>query len=169
MNNKKQKMIPGFTEAGHVEKYGGVVTRAGYIVLWGADGSANCLIDVITSDPTMPNVCPRGAIQTGAAAEVAALSKERAWTAQAEAQGRTFYPLAIEAGGPLNARFHEFLQLLAVASSPSPAESQNEQLSWRLRCSASVRSASRELAQSFLPAPFLGLPLGVSTDVGPCP
>ena len=61
-----------------------------------------------------------GAIQTGAAAEVAALSKERAWTAQAEAQG--FYPLAIEAGGTLNARFHEFLQLLAVASSPSPAE-----------------------------------------------
>ena len=70
----------------------------------------------------MPNVCPRGAIQTGAAAEVAALSKERAWTAQAEAQGETFYPLAIEAGGTLNARFHEFLQLLAVASSPSPAE-----------------------------------------------
>ena len=36
--------------------------------------------------------------------------------------GLTFYPLAIEAGGTLNARFHEFLQLLAVASSPSPAE-----------------------------------------------
>ena len=53
---------------------------------------------------------------------MAALSKERAWTAQAEAQGETFYPLAIEAGGTLNARFHEFLQLLAVASSPSPAE-----------------------------------------------
>ena len=92
------------------------------IVLWGANGSAHSLIDVITSDPTMPNVCPRGAVQTGAAAEVAALSKERAWTAQAEAQGETFYPLAIEAGGTLNARFHEFLQLLAVASSPSPAE-----------------------------------------------
>ena len=28
------------------------------IVLWGANGSANCLIDVITSDPTMPNVWP---------------------------------------------------------------------------------------------------------------
>jgi hypothetical protein len=65
----------------------------------------------------MPNVCPRGVIQTGAAAEVAALSKGRAWTAQAEAQGKTFYPLAltfdfcpaIEASGTLNARFHEFL------------------------------------------------------------
>ena len=67
-------------------------------------------------------MCPRGAIQTGAAAEVAALSKERGWTAQAEAQGETFYPLAIEAGGTPNARFHEFLQLLGVASSPSPAE-----------------------------------------------
>ena len=67
-------------------------------------------------------MCPRGAIQTGAAAEVAALSKEPAWTAQAEAQGETFYPLAIEAGGTLNARFHEFLHLLAVASSPSPAK-----------------------------------------------
>ena len=73
------------------------------IVLWGAGGSANCLIDVITSDPlrwwfaccvdlvsqsydpAVPNVRPRGAIKTGAAAEVAALSKERAWTAQAEA------------------------------------------------------------------------------------
>ena len=58
------------------------------------------------------------------------LSKERAWTAQAEAQGKTFYPLAltfdfcpaIEASGTLNARFHEFLQLPAVASSPSPSE-----------------------------------------------
>ena len=30
--------------------------------------------------------------------------------------------VAIEAGSTLNARFHEFLQLLAVASSPSPAE-----------------------------------------------
>ena len=57
------------------------------VVLWGAHGSANCLIGVSTSDPTMPNIFPRGAIQTGAAAEVAALSKERAWTAQAEAQG----------------------------------------------------------------------------------
>ena len=70
----------------------------------------------------MPNVCPRGAIQTSAAAEVAALSKERAWTAQAEAQGETFYPLAIEAGGTLNARFLEILQLPAIAPSPSPDE-----------------------------------------------
>ena len=70
----------------------------------------------------MPNVCPRAAIQTGAAAEVASLSKERAWTAQAEAQGATFCPLAIVAGGALNARFHEFLQLPAVASSPSPSK-----------------------------------------------
>ena len=70
----------------------------------------------------MPNVCPRGAIHTGAAAEVAALSQERAWTAQAEAQGETFYPLAIEAGGALNAHLREFLKLLAVASSPSPSE-----------------------------------------------
>ena len=67
----------------------------------------------------MPNVCPRGAVQTGAAAEVAALSKERAWTAQAEAQGETFHPLAIGADGTLNARFHEFLQLPTVASSPN--------------------------------------------------
>ena len=64
----------------------------GFLWLW------YCPIGVITSDPTMPHVCPRGAIQTGAAAEVAALSKERAWTAQAKAQGGNFYPLAIEAG-----------------------------------------------------------------------
>ena len=37
------------------------------------------------------------------------------------------------------------------------------------RSAVSGRSASRELAQSFLPAPFLGLPLGMSTDVRPCP
>ena len=64
----------------------------------------------------MPN------LPSGAAAEVAALSKERAWIAQAWAQGETLYPRAIEAGSTLNARFHEFLQLLAVASSPSPSE-----------------------------------------------
>ena len=49
-------------------------------------------------------------------------SKERAWTAQAEAQGETFFPLAVEAGGTLNARFHEFLQIIAVAYFPSPSE-----------------------------------------------
>ena len=113
----RQRYVLIFGKAGWCKLLPGSVQS-----LWGANGSAHSLIDVITSDPTMPNVCPRGAIQTGAAAEVAALSKERAWTAQAEAQGETFYPLAIEAGGTLNARFHEFLQLLAVASSPSPAE-----------------------------------------------
>ena len=113
----------------------------------------------------MPNVCPRGAVQTGAAAEVAALSKGRAWTAQAEAQGETFYPLAIEAGGTLNARFHEFLQLLAVASSTSPAE----RAAFMAFALQRVRAVSLKVtSQSSLPAPFLGLPLGVSTDVGPC-
>ena len=136
------------------------------IVLWGADGSANCLIDVITSDPTMPNVCPRGAIQTGAAAEVAALSKERAWTAQAEAQGETFYPLAIEAGGTLNARFHEFLQLLAVASSPSPAE----RAAFMAFALQRVRAVSlKGTCAIILARPVSRTALGVSTDVGPCP
>ena len=32
-----------------------------------------------------------------------------------------------------------------------------------------TQSALRELAQSFLPAPFLGLPLGVSTGAGALP
>ena len=69
------------------------------------------------------------AIQTGGAAEVAALSKESAWTAQTGARALAFVlvqqggspglnPPAIEPDGPLtNARFHEFLQILAVASS----------------------------------------------------
>ena len=86
--------------------------------------TANCLIDVITSDPTIPSMCPRGAIQTGAAAEVAALSKERAWIVKAEAQGEAFYPLSIEAGGTFYARFHEFLEIPGLsrngASLPSP-------------------------------------------------
>ena len=43
--------------------------------------------------------------RAGAAAEEAALGKERSWTAQAEAQGETFYPLAIEAGVAVNERF----------------------------------------------------------------
>ena len=83
---------------------------------------------VISSDPKVPDVCPRGAAKTGADAEVAALSKERDWTAQAEAQGKSqsqggnFYTLAIKAGGTLNARFHDFPQLLSVASSPSSSE-----------------------------------------------
>ena len=77
------------------------------IVLWGAGGSANCLtltfdflIDVTTSDPTMPNFCPRGAIQIGAAAKVAALSKKRAWTAQAEAQGEPSIPSLLRLAAP---------------------------------------------------------------------
>ena len=50
------------------------------------------------------------------------MGKERSWTAQAEAQGETFYPLAIEAGGAINERFHEFLVTLASSSSHSPPE-----------------------------------------------
>ena len=64
----------------------------------------------------------RAATRAGAAAEEAALGKERSWAAQAEARGKTFYPLAIEAGGAINERFHEFLVTLASSSSPSPPE-----------------------------------------------
>ena len=140
------------------------------IVLWGADGIANCLIGVITSDPTMPNVCPRGAIQTGAATEVAALSKELAWTAQAEAQGETFHPRAIEAGGTLIARFHEFLQIIVFASSPSPFE-RAASLAFALQ---RIRAASSKGACAISSPPRFselraGLPLGVPSDVGACP
>ena len=76
-----------------------------------------------------------------------------------------FYPLAIEAAAPWMPAFTSFSSFLLL---PLSRHLLNEQL-WRLRCSAPLRSASRELAQSFLPAPFLGLPLGVSTDAGPCP
>ena len=54
------------------------------------------------------------AARAGAAAEEAALGKERSWAAQAEAQGETFYPLAIEAGGAVMERFREFLVTLAL-------------------------------------------------------
>ena len=54
------------------------------------------------------------ATRAGAAAEEAALGKERSWAAQAEAQGKTFHPLAIEAGGAVNERFR--------LTSPSPPE-----------------------------------------------
>ena len=64
----------------------------------------------------------RAATRAGAAAEEAALGKERSWTAQAEAQGKTFHPPAIEAGGAVNERFREFLVALASSSSPSPPE-----------------------------------------------
>ena len=97
---------------------------------------------------------PRGAIQAGAAAEVAALSKERAWTAQAEAQGETFYPLAIEAGGTLNARFHEFLQLLAVASSPSPAE----RAAFMAFALQRIRAVTHSCPPRFSDCPWRGLP-----------
>ena len=65
----------------------------------------------------------RAAARAGAAAEKAALGKERSWTAQAEAQQcETFCPLAIEAGGAVNERFREILVTLASSSSPSPPE-----------------------------------------------
>ena len=62
--------------------------------------------------------------------------------------------------------FTSFFNFLLL---PLPRHPLNEQISWRLRCSASARPASRELAQSFLPAPFFGLPLGVSTRRGALP
>ena len=62
------------------------------------------------------------ATRAGAAAEEAALGKERSWNAQAEAQGEAFYPPAIKAGGAVNERFREFLVTPASSSSPSPPE-----------------------------------------------
>ena len=50
---------------------------------------------------------------------------------------------------------------------PLPLRLLNEQLSWRLRCSASLQQAPRELAQSFLPALFLEVPLGCPKTWGP--
>ena len=50
------------------------------------------------------------------------MGKERSWAAQAKAQGETFYPLAIGAGGAVNERFREFLVALASSSSSSPPE-----------------------------------------------
>ena len=64
----------------------------------------------------------RAAARAGAAAEEAALGKERSWAAQAEAQGETFNPRAIEAGGAVNEPFREFFVTLASSSSPSPPE-----------------------------------------------
>ena len=48
--------------------------------------------------------------------------KERSWAAQVEAQGKTFYSPAIEAGGAVNERFREFIVALASSSSSSPSE-----------------------------------------------
>ena len=47
-----------------------------------------------------------------------ALGKKRSWTDHAEAQGETFHPPAIEAGGAINGRFRDFP--VAPASSAFP-------------------------------------------------
>ena len=75
------------------------------LVIYNGIGCRNQLTDVVTCDPCRKDICMRAATRAGAAAEEAALGKERSWTAQAEAQGETFYPLAIEAGGAVNGRF----------------------------------------------------------------
>ena len=56
---------------------------------------------------------------------------------------------------PTFSSYFKFLML------PHPLRLLSDQLSWPLRCSASMQLAPRELAQSFLPAPFLGLPRDV--------
>ena len=73
---------------------------------------------------SQPNI-PRAAIQSGTAAEVAALGKKRSWTAQGSdllppATGAVRYDRGWRC--LLNAHFHQFLRILAVASSSSPSE-----------------------------------------------
>jgi hypothetical protein len=92
------------------------------LVIFNGIGCRNQLTGVVTCDPCRKDICVRAAARAGSAAEGAALGKEMSWTAQAEAQGETFYPLAIEAGGAVNERFREFLVSLASSSSPSPPE-----------------------------------------------
>ena len=77
----------------------------------------NQLTDVATCGPCRKDICVRAAARAGAAAEEAALGKERSWAAQAEAQGETFYPLAA-----VYVRFPNFLVTLASSSSSSPPE-----------------------------------------------
>ena len=86
-------------------------------------GCKNQVTEVATFGPSRKGICARAAARAGAAAEEAALGKERSWTAQAEAQGETFYPLAIEAGGAVNERFRGFLVAPTFPSSlTSPPE-----------------------------------------------
>ena len=92
------------------------------MVIYNGIGCRNQLTDVVTCDPCQKDICMRAATRAGAAAEEAALWKERSWTAQAEAQGETFYPPAIEAGGVINERIREFPVALVFSSSPSPPE-----------------------------------------------
>jgi len=49
-----------------------------------------------------------------------------------------------------------FTSIFSFLLLPLPRHLLNEELSWRLRCSASLQSAPRILAQSLSPAPFLG-------------
>ena len=83
------------------------------------------------------------------------------WAAQAEAQGETFYPLAIEAGGAVNERFREFLVKLASSSSPSPPEVPSFLVT---PFNASVRLASRVCVPSSSGGPTSpGAPGGLHT------
>ena len=82
------------------------------------------------------------------------MGKERSWTTQAEAQGKTFYPLAIEAGGAVNERFREFLVTLASSSSPSPPER-----ALFLGCALQrIRAVSLKASRVCVPSSSAGLP-----------
>ena len=53
-------------------------------------------------------MCVRAAARAGAAAEEAALGKERSWVAQAEVQGETFYRSLSKRAVPLTNTFASF-------------------------------------------------------------
>jgi hypothetical protein len=92
------------------------------LVVFNGVDCKNQLTDVATCDLCRKGVCVRAAARAGAAAEEAALGKKTSWVAQAEAQGETFFPLAIEAGSVTNERFRKFLVAPASSPSPSPPE-----------------------------------------------
>ena len=77
-------------------------------MIYNGIGCRNQLTDVVTCDPCRKDICMRAATRAGAASGEAALGKERSWTAQAEAQGETFYPSLSKRAVPLMNAFASF-------------------------------------------------------------
>ena len=78
------------------------------LVIYNGIGCRNQLTDVVTCDPCRKDICMRAATRAGAAAEEAALGKERSWTAQAKHRVKLSTPSQSKRAVPLTNAFASF-------------------------------------------------------------
>ena len=92
------------------------------VVLKGKDQLVNFILDVRTCDPATSDICVLAFRCPGAAADAGAKEKIKKWGSYVDAQGDSFIPLCIEAGGRVGPPVEDFIDRITQKIGNTTAE-----------------------------------------------